>query len=50
MNTPTSREREVFLQALDQSTAEARATFLDAACAGRPELRAAVESLLPRPV
>jgi eukaryotic-like serine/threonine-protein kinase len=39
-------ERELFLQALDQPTPEARAAFLDAVCAANPELRASVESLL----
>ena len=36
----------LFQQALTKTDPQARAAFLDAACAGRPELRAAVEALL----
>jgi tetratricopeptide (TPR) repeat protein len=39
-------EESLFHEALARSTPEERAAFLDEACAGRPELRAAVESLL----
>ncbi|MCS7090388.1 MAG: serine/threonine-protein kinase [Limisphaera sp.] len=39
-------EREIFLEALDQPTPEARATFLAAACGHDPVLRASVEALL----
>jgi tetratricopeptide (TPR) repeat protein len=39
-------EESLFHEALARSTPEERAAFLDAACAGQPELRAAVESLL----
>src|SRR6516164_965443 len=38
-------EESLFHEALAKPPAE-RATFLDAACAGQPELRAAVEALL----
>jgi tetratricopeptide (TPR) repeat protein len=39
-------EESLFHEALARPTPQERAAFLDAACAGRPELRAAVESLL----
>src|SRR5689334_4467512 len=39
-------EESLFHEALARPTPEERAAFLDAACASRPELRAAVESLL----
>ena len=38
-------EETLFHEALAKPSAE-RAAFLDAACAGQPELRAAVEALL----
>jgi non-specific serine/threonine protein kinase/serine/threonine-protein kinase len=41
-----TEEESVFYEALARSNAEERAAFLDAACLGKPELRAAVESLL----
>src|SRR5437868_362168 len=41
----TVSEESLFHQALAKSSA-GRAAFLDAACAGQPELRAAVEALL----
>lgn len=41
-----TREREVFLHALQQPSAEARAAFLARATAGDPKLRASVEELL----
>jgi hypothetical protein len=39
-------EESLFHEALARSTPQERAAYLDAACAGQPELRAAVESLL----
>ncbi len=39
-------EREIFLEALEQPTAEGRAAFVERATAGNPELREAVEALL----
>ncbi len=39
-------EREIFLEALEQPTAEARAAFVERATAGNPELKEAVEALL----
>jgi tetratricopeptide (TPR) repeat protein len=39
-------EESLFHEALARPTPRERAAFLDAACAGRPELRAAVEALL----
>jgi tRNA A-37 threonylcarbamoyl transferase component Bud32 len=39
-------EREIFLTALEQKDAAARAAYLDVACAGRPALRRRVEELL----
>ena len=42
----SSSEKSVFLEALEQETPEARRQYLRQACAGHPELRAAVEALL----
>ena len=39
-------ERSIFLNALDKDDPAARAAYLDAACAGRPELRQRIERLL----
>ncbi|MFO0844027.1 MAG: serine/threonine-protein kinase [Gemmataceae bacterium] len=39
-------EESLFHEALAQATPHERAAFLDAACAGKPQLRAAVEALL----
>jgi hypothetical protein len=39
-------EANLFHQALEKAPGE-RVAFLDAACVGRPELRAALEALLP---
>ena len=41
-----NREREIFLQTLEKRTAPERAAFLDGACRGDAQLRAAVDSLL----
>src|SRR6266536_2588675 len=41
-----NREREIFLQALEKSTAAERSTFVGVACQGDDALRAAVEALL----
>ena len=41
-----TREREIFHEALEQPSPEARAAFLERATAGDPELRKAVEELL----
>ncbi|PAY18848.1 protein kinase [Rhodopirellula sp. SM50] len=41
-----SSEQSIFLEALDLESAEARAGYLDKACAGNAELRASVEKLL----
>lgn len=41
-----TREREIFDEALEQPSLEARAVFLDRATAGDPQLRQAVEGLL----
>jgi WD40 repeat protein/serine/threonine protein kinase len=41
-----TREREIFHEALEQPSPEARAAFLDRATAGDPKLRKAVEELL----
>ena len=40
------REREIFLEALEQPSAEARAAFVERATAGDPKLKEAVEALL----
>src|SRR5262245_61532528 len=42
----TMSAEDVFQRALAKDTPEDRAAFLDQACAGNPELRAAVEALL----
>jgi WD40 repeat protein/serine/threonine protein kinase len=42
----SARERDVFLQALEQPTPADRAAFLNEACGDDPSLRASVESLL----
>jgi serine/threonine protein kinase len=39
-------ERQIFLDALEQRDPTARAAYLDAACAGRPELRQRIDELL----
>src|SRR5262245_49225959 len=39
-------EREIFLEALEMDTPEARATYLHGACAGNVTLRLKVEELL----
>jgi WD40 repeat protein/tRNA A-37 threonylcarbamoyl transferase component Bud32 len=39
-------ERSIFLNALDREDPAARAAYLDAACAGKPELRQRIERLL----
>src|SRR5262245_40225392 len=39
-------EESIFLEALEKGSAEARAAFLDKACAGNAELRESVERLL----
>ena len=41
-----TREREIFHEALEQPSAEARAAFLERATVGEPQLRKAVEELL----
>src|SRR5512140_3753748 len=41
-----TREHEIFLEALEQASAEARAAFVERATAGEPTLREAVEALL----
>ncbi len=46
MTSTQGELRAVFFEALDRPAAEERAAYLDAACAGRPELRARVEALL----
>ena len=46
MRFDSSRIQEIFAEALLEGSAEARERFLDEACAGAPELRAQVESLL----
>src|SRR5262245_34392852 len=40
------QEDSIFLEALEKDSPEARAAFLDHACAGNAELRAVVERLL----
>ncbi|HKS36007.1 MAG TPA: serine/threonine-protein kinase, partial [Verrucomicrobiae bacterium] len=44
--SPGGRERDIFLAALEQSSPQERAAYLDHACAGDESLRAAVEALL----
>jgi WD40 repeat protein/tRNA A-37 threonylcarbamoyl transferase component Bud32 len=39
-------ERSIFLNALDREDATARASYLDEACAGKPDLRRRIERLL----
>src|SRR5262245_40660394 len=39
-------ERSIFLNALDRKDPADRAAYLDAACAGKPELRQRIERLL----
>src|SRR4051794_4513586 len=46
MSTPDSREKAVFYAALDVTDPAQRRKFLDEACAGDAELRAAVDELL----
>src|SRR6476620_6560329 len=41
-----SRERDIFLEALEQPSPEARAAFIDRATAGDPKLKEGVEALL----
>ena len=41
-----TRESEIFLEALEQPSAEARAAFVGRATAGDPKLKEAVEALL----
>lgn len=41
-----TREREIFLEALEQASPEARAAFVERATAGDPKLKEAVEALL----
>ncbi len=41
-----TREHEIFLEALEQPSAEARAAFVERATAGDPKLREAVEELI----
>ncbi|MEA3197309.1 MAG: eukaryotic-like serine/threonine-protein kinase, partial [Gammaproteobacteria bacterium] len=48
MSTPESREKAVFHAALDVTDPVQRREFLDEACAGDVELRAAVDELLKR--
>src|SRR5437016_4390698 len=44
--TPGATERDLFLEALEQTTLEGRAAYLDRACGANASLRAAVEALL----
>ncbi|HAB19167.1 MAG TPA: serine/threonine-protein kinase, partial [Verrucomicrobiota bacterium] len=46
MNDPSPTEETIFAAALLYETPPARSAYLDQACAGRPELRRAVEELL----
>ena len=46
MNDHTDRARSIFLEALEKHAAEQWPAFLERACAGEMELRAAVEQLL----
>lgn len=41
-----NREREIFLEALEQPSKEARAAFIDRATVGEPKLKESVEALL----
>ncbi|HOW66476.1 MAG TPA: protein kinase [Candidatus Paceibacterota bacterium] len=45
-NDRMNREREIFLEALEQPSKEARAAFIERVTAGDPKLREAVEALL----
>lgn len=45
-SNPNPREREIFMEALDHESPEARAAWLDRACAGDSTLRANVERML----
>src|SRR5437870_11336174 len=44
--SPSAKERDLFLAALEQPTLQQRVDYLDRACGGDLALRAAVESLL----
>jgi WD40 repeat protein len=44
--TPNGKECDIFLEALQKATPQERVAYLDHACIGAPELRAAVEALL----
>ncbi|MBI4324976.1 MAG: serine/threonine protein kinase, partial [Chloroflexi bacterium] len=46
MSDTTDREKEIFNQALELATPEARAAFLKGACGKDPELREKIEALL----
>jgi serine/threonine protein kinase len=46
MSTQHNQARAIFLEAIEQYAPEDRDDFLDQACAGNPQLRARVESLL----
>jgi serine/threonine protein kinase len=43
---PSAKERDIFLEALDQPTSETRAAYLERACGNDHTLRASVETLL----
>src|SRR6266581_4801624 len=43
---PNPKEREIFLEALDHSSPQARGVFLDGACREDPALRRKVEEML----
>jgi WD40 repeat protein/serine/threonine protein kinase len=43
---PSAKERDIFLEALDQPTPEARSAYLDRVCGDDHALRASVEALL----
>jgi serine/threonine protein kinase len=43
---PSAKERDIFLEALDQPTSEARAAYLERACGNDHVLRASVEALI----
>jgi serine/threonine protein kinase len=43
---PSAKERDIFLEALDQPTSEARAAYLEHACGNDHTLRVSVEALL----
>ncbi|MEO8425581.1 MAG: serine/threonine-protein kinase [Verrucomicrobiota bacterium] len=44
--SPNANERDIFLEALEQPTAQERAAYLDCACGGDRLLRGSVEALL----